>query len=277
MHFVIATTDSIWMRDYGPRYVYQGDVRSVIDHTYNRPRPWDNQFPSFFAGHRGQPLYEHTLTHGGGNFHLDALGDSYMTRLINNENPGMTEQQIHGVFEDYQNLDTTFFNPFPTNVDATQHIDMWMQVFDDDKVMISDWPTQPGSTQDQICDSAASTMAGLGYTVFRIPAIQASGTHYTYTNVVMCNDLVIVPSYTHIAVSGYNSQARNTWVNACPGKTVVQVNSEPIVTGFRRAPLHRDARARAPWRHFTDCVSRLAEQRLFLRGRRRRHRMDFRR
>lgn len=230
VHFPVRGTDSIWIRDYGPRYIFQGDVRAIVDHTYNRPRPNDNLLSSFFSGYMGHALYEHPLSHGGGNFHLDALGGGYLTRLINNENPSYSEPQIGDVFHDYQNLSVTFFTPFPTNVDSTQHIDMWMQVYDDNKVMISDWPAQSGSTQDNICDNAAIEMAAKGFTVTRIPARRTSFTHYTYTNVVICNDLVLIPKYTNSTITQYNSQALAAWQAALPGKTIVQIDCQAIVT-----------------------------------------------
>jgi agmatine deiminase len=230
VHFPIRGTDTIWIRDYGPRYVFQGDVRAIVDHTYNRPRPNDNSLSSFFSGYMGHPIYEHPLSHGGGNFHLDALGGGYLTRLINNENQSYSEPQIWDVFKSFQNLDVTFFTPFPTNVDSTQHIDMWMQVYGDNKVMISDWPTQSGSTQDNICDAAAIEMAAKGFTVTRIPARHYSNTHYTYTNVVMCNNLVLIPKYTNGTITQYNAQALAAWQAALPGKTIVQVDCQAIVT-----------------------------------------------
>lgn len=230
VEFLVDTTDSIWMRDYGPRYIYQGDVRAIVDHTYNRPRPQDNLFPTFAASYFGHTRYEHALSHGGGNFHLDALGGGYLTRLINNENPSYSEGEIAQIFKDYQNLDITLFTPFPTSVDSTQHLDMWMQVYDDDKVMISDWPAQSGSTQDDICDDAALEMAAKGFTVTRVPARTNFGTHYTYTNVVMCNDLVLIPMYTNGTIQQYNSQALAAWQAALPGKTIVQIDAQSIVT-----------------------------------------------
>lgn len=141
-----------------------------------------------------------------------------------------SEPQVWDVFNDYQNLDVTLFTPFPTNVDSTQHIDMWMQVYGDNQVMISDWPAQSGSTQDNICDAAAVEMAAKGFTVTRIPARHFSNTHYTYTNVVMCNDLVLIPRYTNSTITQYNSQALAAWQAALPGKTIVQVDCQAIVT-----------------------------------------------
>ena len=230
VHFPVRGTDSIWMRDYGPRYIFQGDVRAIVDHTYNRPRPNDNNLSTFFSSYKGHALYEHPLSHGGGNFHLDALGGGYLTRLINNENPGFSEPEISDVFSDFQNLDITLFTPFPINIDSTQHLDMWMQVYGDRKVMISDWPAQSGSTQDNICDAAAVEMAAKGFTVTRVPARHFGGTHYTYTNVVMCNDLVLIPRYTNGTITQYNAQALAAWQAAMPGKTIVQIDCQAIVT-----------------------------------------------
>lgn len=230
VHFVVVTTDTIWIRDYGPRYAYQGDVRVVVDHHYNRPRPWDDQYPAVFATQQGHERFHNDVIHGGGNFHLDALGLGYATRLIDNENPSLSEVQLQDRYSDFQNLDLTILDPFPTYIDSTQHLDMWMQIIADDEVVISDWPTQSGTIQDQICDDTAADMTAAGYTVHRIPAVHSSGTHYTFTNVVMCNDLVMIPSYTNSTASAHNATALATWQAALPGKTVVQVPSQSIVT-----------------------------------------------
>ncbi len=224
--------DSIWMRDYGPRYIYEGDVRSIVDHTYNRPRFNDNNLNVFHADVFNHTRYEVPLVHGGGNYHLDALGIGYATRLINNENPGLSESEIIQRWQDYQGVNTSLETPFPTFIDSTQHIDMWMQVIADDKVIISDWPTQSGTTQDQICDAAAADLANLGYTVYRTPAVSSGGTHYTFTNMVMCNDIVLLPTYTNSTVvsNNFNQQALAVLQSALPGKTIIQIPCQNIVT-----------------------------------------------
>lgn len=226
---IIRFTDAIWIRDYGPRYIYEGDCRAVVDHTYNLPRPNDNAQPIHFAQVRGHQYYSLPLVHGGGNFHLDGLDRGRATRLINLENPGLTEPQILGLWQSYQNLNVTLYQPFPLSVDGTRHIDMWMQVISDNEVVISDWPNNVGSTQDIICDGAAVSMAAEGFTVYRTPARNVSGVHYTYTNVVICNDLVMVPGYTNGLITPFNGPALATWQAAMPGKTVIQLPCEGIV------------------------------------------------
>jgi agmatine deiminase len=233
--YVIRAIDTIWLRDYGPRYIFEGDCRAIIDHRYNRPRPNDDTLPIGFAQYKRHALYElgmngTTLVHGGGNYHLDSVGRGYATRLINNENPWFTEPQIISIWQTYQAVNTTLFTPYPATVDSTQHIDMWVQVIDDNKVIISDWPNNPGSTQDVICDNAAVTMAGNGYAVYRVPAFSVSGVHYTYTNMVMCNDIVMIPSYTNGTVAPSNGVALATLQSALPGKTIIQVPCQNIIS-----------------------------------------------
>jgi hypothetical protein len=123
-----------------------------------------------------------------------------------------------------------------------------MQVVADDKVVVSDWPNNVGSTQDTICDNAAVYMAGQGYTVYRVPARSVGGVHYTYTNVVMCNNLVLLPSYTNTTVSPHNAEALATWQAAVPNKLVVQVNCQAIIPSAgamhciaSHVPTHRGA------------------------------------
>jgi agmatine/peptidylarginine deiminase len=228
---IVSNLNSIWIRDYGPRYIYEGDCRAIVDHTYNRPtRTTDNNFPIVFGALRHHAVYTLPLIHGGGNYHLSSLGQGNATRLIVNENPTLTESQIIGYWQQYQNVTTTLHTPFPTIIDATQHIDMWTQVMADDKVMVSDWPSNPGSTQDVICDNAAAnTFPSLGYQVFRIPAFTIGGTHYTYTNVVMCNDLVLIPSYSNTTVAPHNAEALAAFQAALPGKSIQQIDCEAIV------------------------------------------------
>ncbi|MFM9956907.1 MAG: agmatine deiminase family protein [Phycisphaerales bacterium] len=236
--FVDVVRDSIWIRDYGPRYCYEGNVRVVTDHEYNRPRPNDNLTPDAFAAFKGHKLYSigigaQQLVHGGGNFHLDANNRAWATQLINNENPFFTQGQITGLWNTYQALNVTITQPFPASVDATQHIDMWMQILGDNKVMISDWPLQPGSTQDQICDSTAVSMASQGFTVTRVPAFSVSGVHYTFTNVVICNNLLLLPTYTNTTVvnNNGNTDALTSWTSALgAGYTIQQVPCQAIVT-----------------------------------------------
>jgi agmatine/peptidylarginine deiminase len=242
VRFFNRATDTIWIRDYGPRYIYEGGslgVRSIVDHTYNRPRANDDALNRWLGPQLRHSVYGLPLVHGGGNYHLDSLTRAYATRLIRNENPSLTEQAIIGLWQAYQNVVTHLFDPYPASVDSTQHIDMWMQVAGDNLVFVSDWPNDPGTTQDQVADNAAAFMAQRGYTVVRLPARRIGTTHFTFTNMVMCNDLVLLPTYTSSGITAapnpaggtvnLNTQAVDAVRAALPGKTVVQINCDSIV------------------------------------------------
>jgi agmatine/peptidylarginine deiminase len=229
--------NTVWIRDYGPRYVYESDVRVITDHLYNRPRPADDQQPNDFAALKQHQYYEiglnnTTLIHGGGNYHLDANGDAYSTQLIGNENPSFTQAQIQQIWNTYQNNNTTITGAFPTTVDATQHIDMWMQIYGDDKVFISDFANPSGAvaTADAICDSTASLMASRGYQVTRIPGYSISGTHFTFANMVIFNDVVLLPQYNAGPGAAVSNQVL-AQVQAAfgPGTQVFQINADGIV------------------------------------------------
>ncbi|MFK7760369.1 MAG: agmatine deiminase family protein [Phycisphaerales bacterium] len=240
VQFEIERTDTIWARDFGPRYIFLGSapdgtggVRAIVDHTYNRPRPNDNGLPSYWANERNEPYFLIPLVHGGGNYHLETgspAGIGHATELINNENPGLSESQIIQFWKDYQNLDTTLYDPYPAFVDSTQHIDMWMIILDDDKVMISEWVNEPTASWSITSNNAAADFAARGFEVFRVPAVRSGGTHYTFTNAVICNDLVLVPFYTNSTASQFNDDALAVWEAAYPDKTIVQINCQALVT-----------------------------------------------
>jgi len=229
--FVTRTIDTIWIRDYGPRYIYEGECRAIIDHTYNRPRPNDNDLNNYFATVKSHKLYEIPLVHGGGNFHLNGSSEkAWSTELIANENAGITQSQIQSYWQSYQNLNVTITGAFPTSIDYTQHIDMWMCWASNSTCVISDWPYNSGSIQDVICDTVASNLQLQGFTIVRIPARSLGWTHYTYANSVICNDLVLVPSYSNSQVTQHNAAAIAAWQAACPNKTIVSVPCEDIVS-----------------------------------------------
>ena len=234
----VQPTNSIWMRDYGPRYIFEGNggpgadlgVRAVVDHTYNRPRPNDNLIPDFWSGVRGEPEYQIPLVHGGGNYHLSGAADAYSTRLIANENGALSEPEIVDLWRQFQNVETEVTDPLPASVDSTQHIDMWMQITGDRSVVIADYPLASGSTHDQVADAQAATMQAAGYAVTRVDNIgNPQAIHYTFTNVVMCNNIVLLPEYDNIPGS-YSANALAAWQAHLPDHQIIQVDCDAIVT-----------------------------------------------
>lgn len=228
VQFLHMPSDSVWIRDYGPRTLFVGQDRALMDHSYNRPRPNDNQVPAGITALSGESLYELPLVHGGGNFHLFENRQAYMSDLILDENPGLSEQDVQDFYAEYHNLDLTILDPLPASFDSTQHLDMWFLPVDDHTVIIGQYDaTEAGGIPYQVTEAAASLMTDRGYTVLRTPGWR-SGAHYTYTNSVVINEAVLLCQF-----DGYrteNGQAADVFEQAFPDKVIVGVDCSNIIT-----------------------------------------------
>lgn len=226
VEFIQVGTNSVWIRDYGPRFISEDGSRAIVDHTYNRSRPLDNQVPDFIAALWGESSYDIGLTHGGGNFHLFADDEAFMSELIVDENPSLTSAEIEQRYLDYQGLDLTITDPLPTWFDSTQHIDMWMQPVADREVIIGEYAD--GTAANTVTETWVAELTTRGYTIHRTPGWSSGGTHFTYTNAVVFNDMVLIPEFSGYATE--NAQAVAVFQDAFPGKTIVSIDCTYIIT-----------------------------------------------
>jgi agmatine/peptidylarginine deiminase len=224
VQFIIRITDTVWIRDYGPRFITEDGNRAIIDHTYNRPRPNDDAFNDYLAQLWGIPQYDLPLVHGGGNFHLFANGDAFMSSLIVDENPSYTAQQIKDLFLQYENVNLTIYTGFPTSFDSTRHIDMWMFPVGDNKVIIGQYSVSSGAPYT-ITENAVADLTARGYTVFRTPGWNTGGTHYTYTNAVVLNNQVFISKFN----VAQDADALATFQAAFAGYTIRQIDNSDII------------------------------------------------
>jgi agmatine deiminase len=224
VHFIVRITDTVWIRDYGPRFISEDGNLAIIDHTYNRPRPNDNAFNDYLAQLWGIPQYDLPLVHGGGNFHLFANRDAFMSSLILDENPGYTEQQIKDLFLAYENVNLTIYTGFPSSFDSTRHIDMWMFPVGDYKVIIGQYSQSSGQPYT-ITEGAVADLTARGYTVYRTPGWSSGGTHYTYTNAVVLNNQVFISKFN----VPQDTDALATFQAAFSGYTIHQIDNSDII------------------------------------------------
>jgi agmatine deiminase len=225
VEFVVRTTDSVWIRDYGPRYIMEDNVQAIIDHTYNRPsRPNDNALNDYLAVLWDEAEYDIPLTHGGGNFHLFSNGDAFMTDLILDENPGLSEQDVIDLYAEYQGVNLTIYGSFPFSFDGTKHIDMWMLPVGDDKVIIGEYSPSTGVPYE-VTEAAVADLEARGYTVYRTPGWNSGGAHYTYTNALIMNDIVFISSFNH----ANDAVALAVFEEAMPDHTIIQLDCSSII------------------------------------------------
>ena len=243
--YIIASTNSVWIRDYGSYSVYKEDVDSLylIDWIYNRPRPLDDVIPSVHASYLNVPLYAMTenpyrLTHTGGNLMFDGFGSAFSSKLILDENVqyGHTESVIDEIMNDFMGVNRYVkFENLPH--DGIHHIDMHMKLLDEETLLLGEYPTgisdgpQIEANLYYLLNNYMSVF-GTPYKIIRIPMLPNSagnswpsnGAYYrTYTNGVFINKSFIYPSY----YPKYDTVAFRIFTEALPGYNIVPINCDP--------------------------------------------------
>jgi agmatine/peptidylarginine deiminase len=213
--FIHAPTNSIWVRDYGPWFIFEDDQLAIVDHIYNRPRPLDDVIPQTIGAEWGLTVYGMSLNHAGGNHMSDGLGMSASTELVYNENTDKTPAEIDQTMLDYVGNDYTVLEYIQSG--GIHHIDCWAKYLGPSTVMVKDVaPSDP--THDEL-DARAEFLSqqispwGVPYDVVRIYC--PTGTYYT--NSLILNDKVLVPVFGH----SQDSVALQTYEDAMPGYEVL--------------------------------------------------------
>jgi agmatine/peptidylarginine deiminase len=244
LRFVVAPFNSVWARDYGPWTAYKADVDSayLIDWIYNRPRPKDDTLSAVMARLLNYPLYTTTaspydVVHTGGNFMADGMGTAFSSNLVLDENPSKTAMQLGGVMNAFMGINRYVLM---TNLpyDGIHHIDMHMKLLDEETLLVGQFPTGISDGPQLEANllyvlSTFQTPFGRPYRVVRIPMPPAQGTssyapaasYRTYTNSVIVNKTVIVPTY----YAQYDTTALRIYREAMPGYSVVGVNVEGMI------------------------------------------------
>jgi len=225
VEYLVRSNDSIWTRDYGPWYVFDGngDV-AIIDHTYNRPwRPNDNLIPIYFAQQQGIPVHSHDMYHTGGNYMTDGAHISSSTQLVYNEawsENGMNQSQVDQLMADYYGVaDYRVLDYIESG--GIHHIDTWAKFLDEETVLVKDvWSSHHTyNALNQRATLLASLQASTGrnYQVHRVYCYSTSSGPASYTNSLISGDKIYVPTFGN---SGYDNDALAVYEAAAPGYVV---------------------------------------------------------
>lgn len=216
-NFLIAPTDSYWTRDYGPWFVFTGaSEQGVIDFTYNRPRPNDDQIPLAYANNQSISYYFMSLTHTGGNYMTDGQGISISTNLVWSENPGLSHAQIDQLMSDNLGIHTYHVVP-DVNGDYIKHIDCWAKYLAPDVILIREVPSS--HSQYTLIEAAVDyfesqiSCYGTPYEVVRV----YTPSNEPYTNSLILNNKVFVP----MMGTSWDAAAIQSYQNAMPGYEIL--------------------------------------------------------
>ena len=219
--FVSARTDSYWVRDYGPWYIFAGKNPAIVDNVYNRPRPNDDAIPSAFALFWDIPLYSMNLKHTGGNMMEDGRGHAVSDDLVIEENNN-NEADVRKKMLDYLGIDNYHITIDPQN-DYIAHVDCWGKYLAPDKILIARLPKTDSRYEnyESVANYFATTNCcwGYPYKVYRVEEPGGS-TLAPYTNSLILNKHVYVPMGSN---STYNERALQVYREAMPGYEVTGV------------------------------------------------------
>ena len=221
--FVNAATDSYWVRDYGPWYIFEDKNPAIVDNVYNRPRQNDNAIPSVFAKFWEIPMYGMNIQHTGGNMMQDGRGNGVSDDLVFQEN-NYNETDVRDKMRNYLGID-----PYHVTIDPQgeyiAHVDCWAKYLAPDKILIAQLPENNPHYADyeEVADYFANTNCCWGYP-YKVYRVQEPGDDILapYTNSLILNQTVYVPMGTQTTL---NQAALDVYSKAMPGYTIVGVNS----------------------------------------------------
>ncbi|MCU0612937.1 MAG: agmatine deiminase family protein [Candidatus Eisenbacteria bacterium] len=237
--YATSTLSGVWVRDYGPEFVYrENGWRVVVEGGY-----WPS-FPQFVADELGVEHYHAPISMQGGNYMTDGATEVAVSgRYVSN--PEFWQQTIRSYFD------------LPLHIvpylvgEGCGHIDMYARFVAPSRVVISQY-VDP--THNSNMDLAAAEFEQRGFEVFRVmtpPVVAADaagatmdnrsllhlppgvdlpedgvrGVYRTYTNGIQCNGVYLLPVYSH----EYDAQAAAVFQAALPDHKIVPINCNRII------------------------------------------------
>jgi agmatine deiminase len=229
--------NSIWARDYGPVGINEAtNSLGIVDTTYRHHavRRDDDAVSCRLANELGAECHPTNLILDGGNFMTDGRGNAFLTKRIYDWNSSMSKAEVDDLLKQYLGASTIHTIDYAKDAsgqpaDGTGHMDMFAKIIADCKVVVVQTPNEPyKTTTDKAAAYFASLSCGEGtYQVHRVKGWVSGRTWYTYSNALMVNKSIILPSYDNRAAE--NAEAIETYKRLLPGYTVVGVNTEELI------------------------------------------------
>ena len=225
------TTDSYWVRDYAPWYIFNDLEPAIVDNVYNRPRQNDNLVPVNMGQLLGLTVYGMNLTHTGGNMMEDGRGVGISDNLVLTENSN-NETNVRNKMRSYLGIDPYHITIDPQG-DYIAHVDCWGKLLAPDKILIAQLPTSNNQYDEyeQVAEFFATTNCcwGYPYKVYRVYEPGGS-TLAPYTNSLIINKTVFVPMGSN---STHNNNALAVYQEALPGYEIIGVTGNSGSTAWQ--------------------------------------------
>ena len=241
MRFLVIPTDTMWIRDYAPIILrHEDDSVMLVDARYQtrvmrEERLKDEVMGVHLARMLDLPLRSVPLLIEGGN--LASNGDglvatSLKTFALNNFS-GFTKEQLKPMFEDYLGTHTVIALDALME-ESTGHIDMLMTFLGKNLAVVAE-SNLPGDSENKaLLENNVRLLKNRNTSsgpiqVSRIPMPPKWGDDYrSYTNVIMANGVLLMPSYSDVDPELEN-RAAAVYKSLLPNWVIKRINCDALV------------------------------------------------
>ena len=244
--FYNVELDTIWLRDFGPRIgeLENGDAVS-FDFLYEGTRPRDEKLPKAWSKLTRERYHAVPWTMQGGNLLFNGRGLALTTNRIFKDNhiqfkdllPGTdpiaeARQMVTQEFKKNCNLEEIVVLE-PLRNEATRHVDMFAAFVAHNHVVIASLDRNADPVNAPLLDRNVKKLEsvmvdGEPLKVTRIPTPARQGKYWsTFTNVIIANDLVILPSFDDNP-RDYVERAVAVYKSILPDHTIKVINTTTL-------------------------------------------------
>lgn len=245
--------DSVWMRDYGPHYVFDAKGLSIVDPRYFTNCLYDDAVPTELAAREPRsPVYRSPLRIEGGDLLSNGNGVCFTTFRTLDKNG------LDG--EDFADLAWSWFGCeevvtlHPLVGDVVPHVDMFLLPAAEDLVLLGYYDPQQEPISHDILESNRAILEsvrladGRPLRIVRVPMpdpwlVPSAGEpvlHRSYLNLLVFNDAVMVPVYE--GDPAREMAALRAIGDAFPGRRITSVGADEVSLDL--GALHCIARTR---------------------------------
>ena len=197
---VDAPLDSLWIRDYGPIPVRDGNGDLLfLDAEYWTSRPNDDTLPLLLGEELQVRVVEMPLALEGGDIVSNGDGMCLSTRRILERNPDVPTLEIEQILRDFLGCDTLVLLRAPPGIPGG-HVDTFARFLDVGTVLLAEVDESESAEDPEALEWNAELLRGLKPSpevrirVVRVPIGPVNGrTAPMYLNYLLAGDLVLVP------------------------------------------------------------------------------------
>ncbi len=243
VQFAAVSTDTMWLRDYGPVFVRYPDGKAgVVDSDYSPAEcdgdvRWrDDLAPRLLGEMLGLPVAGLPLRLPGGNLLTNGEGLLVTTSAVLRENADRQygADRIRRILARELGIHT-WVCVDELDGERTGHVDMFATFLAPDVAVVARMDPAADPANAAALDTAATALAGLPTSrgplrVFRVPMpTPEDGIWRSYANVVLANGTLLVPSFNDVPPH-IEAEAMDLYRRLLPAWQVVAIPSEALAT-----------------------------------------------